>query len=95
MSLNLFSNLKVYGGKWSEKSSRKFTEEELALVDKAQVIESQYGSSCCFFMKNGTTMYIPMSNDAKSEVGDFIDLKSADIVTLEKQGEKDITRIRG
>ena len=93
--MNLFSNLKVYGGKWFEKSSRKFTQEELALVDKAQVVESQYGSSCCFFMKNGTTMYIPMSQDAKSEVGDMVDLSSAEIITLEKQGEKDIQRIRG
>lgn len=93
--MNLFSNLKVYGGKWSEKSSRKFNAEELALVDKAQVVESQYGSSCCFFMKNGTTMYVPMSQDAKSEVGDIVDLSTAEIVTLEKQGEKDIQRIRG
>ena len=93
--MNLFSNLKVYGGKWSEKSSRKFSQEELALVDKAQVVESEYGSSCCFFMKNGTTMYVPMSQDAKSGIDDIVDLSSAEIVTLEKQGEKDIQRIRG
>ena len=93
--MNLFSNLKVYGGKWSEKLFRHFTQEELALVDKAQVVESEYGSSCCFFMKNGTTMYVPMSQDAKSGVGDMVDLSSAEIVTLEKQGEKDIQRIRG
>lgn len=93
--MNLFSSLKVYGGKWAEKSSRKFTQDELALVIKAQVVESQYGSSCCFFMANGTTMYVPMSNDAKSEVGDIVDLREAEIVTLEKIGEKDIQRIRG
>ena len=93
--MNLFSNLRVYGGKWAVKSSRKFSQEELALVTKAQVVESQYGNSCCFFMANGTTMYVPMSNDAKSEVGDIIDLKEAEIVTLEKVGEKDIQRIRG
>lgn len=93
--MNLFSNLKVYGGKWSEKSSRKFSQEELALVEKAKVVESEYGLSCCFFMKNGTTMYVPMSQDAKSGIGDMVDLSSAEIVTLEKQGEKDIQRIRG
>lgn len=93
--MNLFSSLKVYGGKWVEKASRKFSQEELALVTKAQVVESQYGNSCCFFMANGTTMYVPMSNDAKSEVGDVIDLKEAKIITLEKSGEKDIQRIRG
>ena len=93
--MNLFSSLKVYGGKWAEKASRKFTQDELALVTKAQVVESQYGNSCCFFMTNGTTMYVPMSTDAKSEVGDIVDLKKAEIVTLEKAGEKDIQRIRG
>lgn len=85
----------MYGGKWSVKSSRTFSQEELALVEKAQVVESQYGSSCCFFMKNGTTMFIPMSQDAKSDVGDMVDLQTAEILTLEKQGEVDITRIRG
>lgn len=93
--MNIFSNLKVYSGKWSVKSSRTFSAEELSLVSKAQVVESQYGSSCCFFMKNGTTMFIPMSTDSKSEVGDFINLNTAEILTLEKQGETDITRIRG
>lgn len=93
--MNLFSSLKVYGGKWAEKASRKFTQDELALVTKAQVVESQYGNSCCFFMKNGTTIYVPMSTDAKSSVGDIIYLPEAEIVTLEKIGEKDIQRIRG
>ena len=93
--MNLFSSLKVYGGKWAEKASRKFTQDELSLVTKAQVVESQYGNSCCFFMANGTTMYVPMSNDSKSGVGDYINLNEAEIVTLEKQGENDIQRIRG
>ena len=93
--MNLFSSLRVYGGKWAEKASRKFTPDELALVTKAKVVESQYGNSCCFFMANGTTMYVPMSTDSKSGVGDIINLNEAEIVTLEKAGEKDIQRIRG
>lgn len=93
--MNLFSSLRVYGGKWAEKASRKFTQDELALVTKAKVVESQYGNSCCFFMANGTTMYVPMSTDSKSGVGDIINLNEAEIVTLEKAGEKDIQRIRG
>ena len=93
--MNLFSGLRVYGGKWAEKASRKFTQDELALVTKAQVVESQYGNSCCFFMANGTTMYVPMSTDAKSGVGDIVNLNEAEIVTLEKAGEQDIQRIRG
>lgn len=93
--MNLFSNLRVYGGKWSVKASRKFSEEEKKMVTKAQVVESQYGNSCCFFMSNGTTMFVPMANDAKSNVGDMIDMSTAEVLTLEKQGEADIQRIRG
>ena len=93
--MNFFSNKKVYGGKWSVKSISKFTDEEKALVVKAQVVDSDYGNSCCFFMKDGTTIYTPMSNDAKSDVGDTLDLNTLEIITLEKIGEKDIERIRG
>lgn len=93
--MNFFSNKKVYGGKWSVKSVSKFTEEEIALVDKAIVVESDFGESCCFFMKNGTTIYTPMSNDSKSSVGDSLNLRDIEIVVLEKTGESDIARIRG
>lgn len=92
--MGIFDSLKTYGGKWMPKSVRKFTNEEIALVDKAQVVDSQFGMSCCFFMKNGTTMYVPMSNDSSKTVGDFIQLADAEIVTLEKTGEADIQRIR-
>lgn len=93
--MSIFDGLKVYGGKWEEKSSRSFTSVELDMVSKAQVVASEYGNSCCFFMKNGTTMYVPMDRDAKSQVGDFIELKTAQVITLHKEGENDILRIRG
>lgn len=80
---------------WQLKSTRHFTKEELDLVDKAQVVESQYGYSCCFFMKNGTKLYVPMSKDSKSKAGDYINLNEAEIVTLSKEGEMDIQRIKG
>ena len=92
---SIFDSLRVYGGKWSVKSTRKFSNEELAMVDHAEVVSSEYGNSCCFFMKSGSTMYIPMSQDARSGVGDSVDLKSATIITLEKSGNSDITRIQG
>lgn len=93
--MNFFSNKKVYGGKWSVKSIFQLSNDEKALVSKAQVVDSEYGNSCCFFMKDGTTIYTPMSNDAKSDVGDILDLDTLEIVVLEKIGEKDIERIRG
>lgn len=93
--MNIFNNLKQYGSRWEVKSVRKFTVEEIAMVEKAQVIESQYGGSVCFFLKNGMATSVPLDNDAKFRIGDFIDMNTAEIVTLTKHGESDIIRIRG
>lgn len=93
--MNIFSDKKRYGAKYSIVESRKFSEEEKSEVTKAIVVASQYGNSCCFFMKNGTTVYIPMANDAKSDVGDAINLNNAEILILERPGDPRITRILG
>lgn len=92
--MNIFSNLQVYAGKWNFKSSRKFGAEEIAQVEKAEVVASQYGNSVCFFMKNGGQTYIPMSNDSSKKVGEMVDLASAELITLEKSGEADIVRVK-
>ena len=97
----LFANNNEHGhkidgrSKWTIVNVRKFTQVELDLVDKAMVVNSTYGNSCCFFMKNGTKLYIPMTQDSKSGVGDFIVMSEAEIVTLKKEGENNIQRIRG
>lgn len=90
---NIFASLRAYAGKWSEKSRRNFSEEEKNAVVKAEVVPSQYGSSVCFFMKSGGQTYIPLSSDATVGVGEVINLNNAELVTLEKAGEADITRV--
>ena len=92
--MNIFSALRVYAGKWSEKNVRTFAPEEVAAVDKAEVVESQYGLSVCFFMKAGGQSYIPLDQNSSAAIGDTIDLTKAQIVTLCKQGENDIYRVR-
>lgn len=92
--MNIFASLTLYAGKWSVKSTRSFSPEEIDSVSKAEVIPSQYGNSVCFFMKSGGQTYIPLSNDATVGVGDIVDLSKAELVTLEKQGELDIVRVR-
>ena len=89
----IFSTLRVYAGKWSVKSSRNFTEEELAAVKSATVVPSQYGNSVCFMMVGGGQTYIPLANDATVGVGESIDLTKAKLLTLEKEGESDINRV--
>jgi hypothetical protein len=92
--MNIFSALRVYAGKWSEKKVESFNAEEIALVDRAEVVESQYGLSVCFFMKAGGQSYIPLDQNSSAAIGDTIDLTKAKVVTLCKQGENDIFRVR-
>lgn len=92
--MNIFSALRVYAGKWNEKETKSFTSEEIALVDKAEVVESNYGLSVCFFMKAGGQSYIPLDQNSSAAIGEQIDLTKAQVVTLEKKGEKDIFRVR-
>lgn len=92
--MNIFSALRVYAGKWQEKKVESFKAEEIALVDKAEVVESQYGLSVCFFMKAGGQSYIPLDQNSSAAIGDTIDLTKAQVVTLCKQGENDIFRVR-
>jgi hypothetical protein len=91
--MNIFSTLRTYAEKWSVKSSRAFTQEEIQAVKSATVVPSQYGNSVCFMMVGGGQTYIPLANDATIGVGESIDLTKAKLLTLEKGGESDINRI--
>lgn len=92
--MNIFGTLRTYAGKWNLKSSRKFEEEEINAVSKAEVVPSAYGNSVCFFMKSGGNKYIALSNDSTVSVGDSVDLSKAQLLTLEKVGEFDILRVK-
>lgn len=95
MNNNIFvgENVRVYAGKWSVKSSRGFTEAEINSVERTEIVPSNYGTSCCFFMKGGSRVYYPMSTNSSKGIGESIDLSTARILTLSKSGESDITRI--
>ena len=92
--MNIFSALRIYAGKWSEKSARDFSAEEVAAVDKAQVVESQYGLSVCFYMKAGGQSYIPLDQNSSLGIDDLVNLTKAQLVTLQRPGEDDIYRVR-
>lgn len=91
--MNIFQGLTIYAEKWSEKGRRGFTAEEKSAVDHAVVVESQYGLSACFYMKSGGQTYIPLSTTSALGLGESIDLDKANLVTLSKSGEADITRV--
>lgn len=91
--MNIFSNLRVYAGKWSVKETRNFTPEEIAAVEQAVVVPSQYGNSVQFIMKGGGLTFIPLDQNSQLGTGELVDLNKALIVTLEKSGETDIYRV--
>lgn len=91
--MNIFSSLRIYAGKWSVKNQRDFTAEEQAAVVSATVVPSQYGNSVCFMMIGGGQTFIPLSSNSSLGVGDRVDLSTAKLLTLEKQGEADIYRV--
>lgn len=91
--MNIFNDLHVYADKWAVKAKRAFSKEETDAVDHAQVVDSQYGLSVCFFMKSGGQTFIPLSNGSALATGDSVDLSKASLLTLERAGDADILRV--
>lgn len=91
--MNIFRKVKMYATKWQETECRNFTPEEIAAVQSATVVASQYGNSVCFFMVEGGQCYIPLDRDSSLGVGESVDLHTAKLKTLSKQGKDDIMRV--
>ena len=91
--MNIFAGLQVYAGKWNVVGSREFNDEEKAMINRAEVVASEYGNSVCFFMHSGGQTYIPLSNQSSLSVGDSVDLAKAKLLTLHRDGNDDITRV--
>lgn len=91
--MNIFSSLRIYAGKWEVKDTRSFTADEIAAVKHAVVVDSTYGASVQFTMKNGGLTFIPLSQDASLGIGEEVDLTKAQLITLCKSGEADIVRV--
>lgn len=92
--MNIFSSLRVYADKWVLKASRAFSQEEQDAVSSATVVASQYGNSVCFMMKSGGQTFIPLDQSSSLGIGESVDLSKAKLITLGKQGENDIFRVR-
>lgn len=91
--MNIFAGLQKYATKFNPKDIRPLNAEELAGIASAKVVASQYGLSCCFYMKSGCQQYIPLSRDSVAQVGDVVDVKSIKVLTLERDGSDDILRV--
>lgn len=92
--MNIFNALKVYVGKWQVSNKRAFSDEEVNAVDTAKVVPSKHGLSVCFMMKSGGMTYIPLDQNSSLSEGDVINLKSAELITLHRDGDDDIYRVK-
>ena len=91
--MNIFNTLTSYAGSYYVKSKRLLTDEEKSGVAKVETMSSQYGISVCFFMKNGTQKYIPISNTTSLEAGEVLDINKILILVLSKENGPDIIRV--
>lgn len=93
--MGFLDKLRTYAGSWNETSRDKLSKTEVAQVKSVEVVEGQYGLSICFIMKTGGKKFMPLSRDSQLEEGDSVDIKSVEIITLERDGEDDIYRADG
>lgn len=92
---NIFESLKAYAGKWevAADKTRKLNSVELKGLIKAEVVVSDYGTSCKFYFSNGICKYIPMDVNCEASIGDLLPLEEITILTLVKEGEAPIKRV--
>lgn len=93
--MGFLDKLRTYAGSWNEASRDKLSKTEVTQVKSVEVVESQYGLSMCFVMKTGGKKFMPLNRDSQLEEGDSVDIKSVEIITLERDGEDDIYRADG
>lgn len=93
--MGFLDKLRTYAGSWSEAGRERLSKAEVSQVASATVVEGQYGLSMCFVMKAGGKKFMPLSRDSQLEEGDSVDIKSVEIITLERDGDEDIYRADG
>lgn len=92
--MGIISSLNVYGqNSWQLKAENAFSAEDKAAVERAEVVPSQFGKSVCFHLKSGGMTFIPLSNQSNLGVGQPVNMETATVLTLGKQGEADIYRV--
>ena len=78
---------------WHLKDVRYFNLEEIKSVKSTEIVASQYGLSVRFVMNSGGHTYIPLSNESMLTEGENLDIKTAKLITMSRQGQKDIYRV--
>lgn len=97
--MGFLDSLRTYAGSWNEVSREKLSTSEVKSISNIEIVEKEqeWGTSVsmCFHMLGGGRKYVPLSRDSSLEVGDSVNPKSVEIITLEKDGEDPIYRADG
>lgn len=93
--MSFYSTLQEFGGSWEEVNREKLTKEEIKEIKEIKIVEraSKEGDvfNCMvFFMKNGKQRSAYLSKKSDLEVGDKVDPKSVEFITLERDDEQSI-----
>ena len=92
--MNIFNSLKTYAGKWNPVPEEVCDQASIDAVSRAEVVESQYGYSVAFYLKAGGTKYLPLDKNSSLSPGDPVDLTKATIITLHREGDEDIYKLK-
>lgn len=94
--MGFLDSLTAYtASKWEVVSSEKLSKIDAVgfkQIKSAEVVEKEQdwgtSTSICLFMKDGKTKkYLPLSSESDLKVDDQVDLKSLEIIELERDGE--------
>lgn len=77
---------------WRVVSRRTFDIEEIAMIQRAEIVPSIEGRSVCFFMNSGGQTYIPLIDSSPLAVGDAVDFGKVCYLILQ-QDRRTINKI--
>jgi len=99
--LNYFEEVaQTYQPMWVEKSSRKFTEAEIALINECVVTQGNFDRSVLFTLKNGKKTWTPIEKSSvvkyadEMNVGDSLDIRRMILVELDYTGTDPKYKVR-
>lgn len=90
--MSYLANLAEFGGKFEETNRESLSKEEIKGIKSIEIVErhSQEGEPflcMCFHMKSGKQKSAYLSKKSDLEVGDQVDPKSVEFITLERGDE--------
>lgn len=94
MLQNLINNLKSYQTAWAVTDEGPVPAELASQVTKTEVVLSTYGTSLKMWLKDGTTKFIPISEQSELMIGSTPDINEISLIVLAREGDEPILRVK-